>query len=187
MNKLTKSLSFTKSTNLKWCFFVLSIVTVLVFANSIPNGYNYDDTLVTQNQPLTSNASLSSIRTIFTGSYYKDAMGHSFGYRPMVLLSFAIEHSLFSENAYVSHGINFLLYLICGLVFFNVLRNFLGEDKLMVAFLASLLFVVHPVHSEVVASIKNRDEILAFLFAMLTGLMAIKYLDKKAWYYLLLS
>lgn len=166
---------------------ILGVVTIALFANSVFNGYNYDDTLVTQNQPLTANANLSSIQRIFTEPYYKDSIGHSFGYRPMVLLSFAIEHSLFSESPFVSHFINVLFYLIAVFLFFNLLRKFIGEDKLMIAFLASLIFVVHPVHSEVVASIKNRDEILAFLFAMLSGLMAIRYLEKKIVYSILFS
>lgn len=166
---------------------ILGAVTLVLFANSFFNGYNYDDTLVTQNQPLTANASLSSIQRIFTESYYKDSIGHSFGYRPMVLLSFAIEHSWFSESPFVSHFINVLLYLVAVLLFFNFLRKFIGEDKIAIAFLASLIFVVHPVHSEVVASIKNRDEILAFLFAMLSGLMAIRYLEKKRGYHIFFS
>ncbi len=166
---------------------ILLVITTLVFTNSIFNGYNYDDTLVTQNQPLTSSASWSSIRTIFSETYYKDNTGHSFGYRPMVLLSFAIEHSLFSENPFVSHFINFLLFLISALLFFKLLLKFVGTDKAMVAFLASLIFVVHPVHSEAVASIKNRDEILAFLFALLSGFMALRYLEKKSLYLLLFS
>lgn len=166
---------------------ILSLLTIIVFSNSIFNGYNYDDVLVTQNQPLTSNGSLSSVIEIFKGSYYHDATGHSFGYRPMVLLSFAIEHSLFSESALVSHTINVVLYLVSVLLFFTLLSNFFGENKIFIAFLASLLFIVHPVHSEVVASIKNRDEILAFFFAMLSGLMIFKYLKKKSYYFLLLS
>ena len=166
---------------------ILSLLTLIVFSNSILNGYNYDDVLVTQNQPLTADGSLSSIVKIFEGSYYKDATGHSFGYRPMVLLSFAIEHSLFSESPIVSHTINVLLYLVSVLLLFNLLCNFFGENKILIAFLASLLFIVHPVHSEVVASIKNRDEILAFFFAMLSGLMIFKYLKKESWYFLLLS
>ena len=166
---------------------ILLLITVLVFANSTLNGYNYDDTLVTQNQSLTSNASLSSIQRIFSGTYYEDSSGHSFGYRPIVMLSFAVEHSLFSENPFVSHSINVVLYCLSAFLFFKLLVKFIGTDKAMVAFLASLIFVVHPVHSEVVASIKNRDEILAFLFVMLSGLMAFKYLEKKSVYLIFFS
>jgi tetratricopeptide (TPR) repeat protein len=167
--------------------YILLVITVLVFANSTFNGYNYDDTLVTQNQPLTSSASLSSIQRIFSGSYYQDSSGHAFGYRPIVLLSFAVEHSLFSENPFISHSINVLLYCLSGFLFFKLLTKFVGTDKAMLAFLAALIFVVHPVHSEVVASIKNRDEILAFLFVMLSGLSALKYLEKKSVYLIFFS
>ena len=189
MNTILKPLVFLKLNQFVWPSYAIVLILLVstVYLNSTTNGYNYDDTLVTQNQPLTSNASLSSIRTIFSGSYYKDDMGYSFGYRPMVLLSFALEHSLLSENPMVSHIFNFLLYVGVVLLLFKLLHKFLGEDKIAIAFLAALLFAVHPVHTEAVASIKNRDELLAFLFVMLSGIMAFKYLDKKSWYTLLFS
>ncbi len=175
-------MSFTDLLNTRKFYVLLLGIVLLVYANSIFNGYNYDDTLVTQNQPLTAEASFSSIHRIFTGSYYKDSIGHSFGYRPMVLLSFVIEHALLGESPLISHAINVLLYLGSVLLLFSFLKKLIGEEKTMIALVAALLFAVHPVHSEVVASIKNRDEILAFVFAVSAGLMAIKFMDKKRWY-----
>lgn len=176
-------------TQISWQAIYATLITVaiLVFSNTLTNGYNYDDTLVTQNQIVTSSASWSSINDIFTSSYYKDDMGYSFGYRPMVLLSFMLEHSIFSESPFTSHLINLILYTTSVLLFFNFLRKLFGDDKINLAFLASLLFLIHPIHSEAVASIKNRDEILAFLFVIGSGLMAFSYLDKKKWHFLLLS
>ncbi|MDB4678375.1 hypothetical protein OAE93_01455, partial [bacterium] len=93
-------------------------------------------------------------------------MGYSYGYRPTTLASFAIEKSLFGESATVSHAVNLALYLAtCLLIFFLIKRVF--PDKIDVALFAALLFTVHPIHTEVVASIKNRDEILSLLFMLL--------------------
>jgi len=51
----------------------------------------------------------------------------------------------------------------------------------MIAFMASLLFACHPIHTEVVANIKSRDEILAFLFCMLALDHYLKWLDNRNW------
>ncbi|MEZ4889875.1 MAG: glycosyltransferase family 39 protein [Crocinitomicaceae bacterium] len=55
----------------------------------------------------------------------------------------------------------------------------MGEKNILFAAVATLLFTVHPIHTEVVASLKNRDELLAFLFVIWAGLCAFKYLEKE--------
>ena len=69
-------------------------------------------------------------------------------------------------------------------VFLNFLKNYLlkkvrgGGD---IAFLVTLLFLIHPIHTEVVANTKSRDEILSFLFITLTLMLALKYADTQKW------
>jgi len=93
---------------------------------------------------------------------------------------------------FVSHLINVLLYSISVLVLFIVLEKLLvnyKKDTLFrsIPFLASLLFLAHPIHTEVVANIKGRDEILSLLGALLTLLISLKYFEKRKVGYLLLS
>lgn len=90
------------------------------------------------------------------------------------------------ENMYVhvSHAVNVLLY---GLLCFALYRLFLmllnpQKDKdntkgNVVAGIAALLFAVHPLHTEAVANIKGRDEIVALL-----GCVAATYWLLKSWY-----
>jgi tetratricopeptide (TPR) repeat protein len=158
----------------KRLFWIVGLVAFLVFANSISNGYNLDDELVTQNHPLTSRG-LEAIGDIFTSPYYSDEMGYAYGYRPMVHLSFAIEHQFFGEKASVSHFFNVILFALSAMLFFKFLLKLAGEKQLLFSLLATLLFVVHPIHTEVVDSIKNRDEILAFLFVILSGTSILKF------------
>lgn len=167
-----------KISNNKYYIILLTII-LLVFGNTLFNGYNLDDNLVTQKHVLTSKG-LSSINKIFSQSYYSNNADLGFGYRPIVLLSFAIEHQFLGENAKTSHFINLILYAIAVLLLFKLLLSYTGENGFLLAFLASILFAVHPIHSEVVASIKNRDEILAFLFLMLSALSIEKYLKKNS-------
>ena len=163
----------------------IAIITFIIFANTFKNGYNMDDNLVTQNHPLTSKG-LSAIKEIFSSTYYKDDLGYSFGYRPMVHLSFAIEDAFFGESPVISHFINVLLYIFAVFLFYKLVLNWLGDEKKGIALIAALFFAIHPIHSEVVASIKNRDEILAFLFAVLSALSIQQFVKTKQWWRFLL-
>ncbi len=174
-----------KYTNIKSSFsliqkyyLALFVVVIVVFGNTIFNGYNMDDNLVTQNHKYTSKG-IAAIGKIFSSSYYSDNAEINFGYRPIVHVSFALEHQFFGESPTVSHLFNLLFYLLSVLLFFKLMINWFGEENIVVSFIAALFFAVHPIHSEVVASIKNRDEILGFLFAIVAGLFFEKYLTKR--------
>lgn len=170
-----------KSTkSMKTLYVLIGLLTFFIYFNTIGNDYNLDDELVTRNHPLTSQG-IKSIGQIFTSPYYSDDMGYSYGYRPIVHLSFALEHDIFGEKASMSHLINVLLYIACVLLFLHLLLKWVGERNKWVAIISVLFFALHPIHTEVVASIKNRDELLAFLFALLAGLSMIKYIEKEKW------
>lgn len=173
-----------KPVNLKRYYYILGILVFFIFANTLSNGYNLDDELVTRSHKLTSRG-LEATGDIFTSPYYSDAMGYAYGYRPMVHFSFALEHQLFGEKPGVSHFFNLVLYVLSVVFFFKLILKWTGEKGLTFAIVCIALFAVHPVHTEVVASIKNRDEILAFLFVILAGLSLEKYLDKGKWLSLL--
>ena len=50
------------------------------------------------------------------------------------------------------------------------------------AFIAAIIFTVHPIHTEVVANVKSRDEIMSLMFMCLTYIYAFKYQEhKKMW------
>jgi hypothetical protein len=161
-------------------YYLIGLFTFFIFANTIGNGYNLDDEIVTNGHALTSQG-LSAIGEIFTSNYYSDAMGYAFGYRPIVHLSFALEHELFGEKPGVGHLINVILFVLSVVLFFKLLIKWVGEKNLLFAGIAALLFAVHPIHTEVVASLKNRDELLAFLFVIWACLSAHNYLEKGKW------
>ena len=149
-----------------------------LFINSIPNGYNMDDELVTINHRLTSKG-ISAIPEIFTSPYYQDDMGYTYEYRPVVLASFAIEHQFFGDNPHVSHFFNVLLYSLCCLLLYRVLLNISSSFTPVFSLLVTLLFAAHPSHTEVVSSIKNRDEILGLIFCLLSFLVVVTALQKS--------
>lgn len=112
-------------------------------------------------------------------------------YRPLSLATFAIEYEIWGAMPKWSHFFNMLLYTLSGLLLFRVLSQFLstkGEKWWQgIPFWASLLFLLHPVHTEVVANIKGRDEILALLFSLATLYYSIRYFDHKRVFSLILA
>jgi hypothetical protein len=158
------------------------LISFLVYVNSIPNDYNLDDELVTQNHRLTAGG-ISAIPDIFTEPYYKDKMGYSYEYRPIVLVSFAIEHEFFGDNPHVSHFFNVLLYALLCLTLYRVLNRLLGADYHDDLCSKQLFLLYIPIHTEVVASIKSRDEILSLLGALLALRYALKFNATKKWIY----
>lgn len=80
---------------------------------------------------------------------------------------------------YISHAVNVLLFALVVLLLFLWLKELLRLQSVAVReyvpFIAAILFAAHPAHTEVVANIKGRDEILALLFGALAMLSALKY------------
>jgi hypothetical protein len=153
---------------------LLAALVCLVYANSIFNGYNLDDELVTRNHRFTAKG-MEAIPDILTNPYYADAMGYKYEYRPVVHVTFAIEHQFFGESAKVSHFFNLVLYAILCIVLYNLLKRLFQERYSWLPIIASIIFAVHPIHTEVVCSIKNRDEILSLLFMLLAWKYALNF------------
>src|SRR5438128_2668470 len=110
----------------QWYGLLIFVFSFVLYFNCVFNNYNMDDELVTQNHRLTSKG-ISAIPEIFRSPYYEDQAGYKYEYRPVVLASFAIEHSLFGDNAHISHLINVLLYSVLCVLLFFVFQNLLKQ------------------------------------------------------------
>lgn len=89
-------------------------------------------------------------------------------YRPFTLFTFALEKQVFGEfNPAYSHAINIILYFLTLVVIglFLVRLFTLKNIPVIIPLLILLLFAVHPLHVEAVASVKSRDTLLSCLFA----------------------
>ena len=164
----------------------------LFYGNTIKNTFALDDELVTctdrQEHPLVSKG-ISGIPKIFTSTYASNDE-QNYEYRPLVLTSFAIEKSVFGSSdawVHISHFIQLLLYALLGIVLFSTLNTLFGPSKHLIAFVITLLFLSLPIHSEVVNSLKNRDELLSMLFSMLALRSALRFVDSRKWKLLLFT
>lgn len=73
------------------------------------------------------------------------------------------------------HVNNVLLYVLSVSLLFIFLSTVVFKGNRLLALIISLLFLAHPIHTEVVANVKSRDEIMSFLFMILTLLLAHRY------------
>lgn len=166
------------STPTKKVLYILLFALVFVlYGNTLGHQYNFDDDLVTNHHPLSSRG-IEAIPEIFNSHYYQDKDGYAYEYRPVVLSSFAIEHQFFGDNPQISHLVNVSLYAILALTLFGLLNLMLPGLGLHFSLLATVLFILHPIHTEVVASIKSRDEILALLLGLASWILAIRFFIK---------
>jgi protein O-mannosyl-transferase len=154
---------------------ILAVVTVSVHINTVKNYYNLDDYHIAKNNP-DFEQGIKAIPKIFVTQYSSEE-DKSYGYRPLIRTSFAIEYQFFGKNPHISHFINVVFYLLVVLLLFKVLRRLLRNYHYLFPFFITLLFAVHPIHTEVVASLKNRDELFMLLFGLLALDQAIKYAD----------
>ncbi|NLJ07642.1 MAG: tetratricopeptide repeat protein [Sphingobacteriales bacterium] len=151
-------------------FFLITLIAFLFYGNSIPNKYSLDDIYVANNQQV--KKGFKALPEIITGLYASHEMQQgqtvSFGYRPVVKATFAIEYGLFGQNPHISHFINILLYIITIWLIYRLFQILFGHLHPLFPLIACLLFLAHPTHTEVVTSLKNRDELLSFLLSLVT-------------------
>ena len=149
-------------------FWLLSLSAFLLFSPTIRHGFVLDDLAVIQNNRFV-HEGFSGIPDLFSTFYWKGFWDANAGlYRPLSMVMFAIEWAFSPDNPGIHHFVNVLLYALTIGLLFKLLLKLLPTYSVWVSFAITLIFLVHPSHTEVVANIKSRDEILCFLFFILT-------------------
>ena len=160
-------ISFINKINLlskKQLLLVVLIFTASVYLPTLWNQYNIDDEFFTLNKWVT-DAGWKGIPHLLQSGYTFGDIEYSYGYRPMSLITYNITYTLFGENVMLHHLINLMFYLMLIAMFWQVLSYFIEDTKYLLFIV--LLFAVHPLHTEVVANLKSRDILLAYLFLMM--------------------
>ena len=175
-----------------WPPVVLGIVGFLLYMNTFGHGYALDD-IAAISQNLFVKSGLKGIPDLLRTEFWHFSNISLGYYRPLSLITFAVEQEYFKDNPGISHQINTYLYALTGFVIGILLQKWLASPKsanidsskrlteTLFALLVGLIFIAHPVHTEIVANIKGRDEVLSFLFIALMLLFHFKYLETKQW------
>ena len=184
----------------KYYYWLIVVLVFILYANSINNEYSLDDNIVVDRNNGIVEKGFKAIPKIFKTRYAIDPK-QSYDYRPITTISFAIEKQFFKRlpksqtsiekkrndkltQANVSHFFNVLLYALTCLVLFQLLRLLFNEYSVLLSLVITIIFIVHPIHTEVVANIKCRDELLMFLFMLLSIKSFVKFETLKKYTHL---
>ena len=160
---------------------VLIILGFVVFSNTFRNPFMWDDEeLIVENKYI---QSPGSIPFLFSLQYWKYYAPEEKGwYRPVRVITLAIDHFFWKLNPFGYHLTNLLLHIVnIIIIYFFVLKlktftkrknepraSSFRQHFLEPAFLTAALFAVHPIHTESVTWIKNRSDLLASIFFLLS-------------------
>jgi protein O-mannosyl-transferase len=165
---------------------ICGILGFILYLNTVNHLYVLDDFSIIKENTMTKKG-LSAMGDIFTHSYRdgfnKDESGL---YRPLSKAMFAIEWQIAPDKPSFSHWVNIILYGITCALLFVVLQKILKTNPI-IPLAATVLFAAHPIHTEVVANIKSRDEILSFLFIIISMLFVYRYVEENKPKYLLIA
>ena len=161
---------------------LLALITFIVYANTLQNGFVLDDSMVYSKNTIVTQGFHGIPELMKTPRLKGFAYLKNENYRPLSLSMFAVEVGLFGVNATAAHFFNILFFMGCVVLLFFFLDKLFERKKTVVAFITALLFAVHPIHTEVVANIKSLDEIFCFFFAFLALNVFVDYMRQgKVW------
>ncbi len=134
------------------------LVVALCYANSLPNDFILDDMAI-----VVANPAIRSISPLqfLTAPYWKQEQGGGV-YRPLTIFSFSVDYALWQLWPAGFRLTNLLLHALNGWLVFLLVRGLAGRP--VAALAAMVIYVAHPVHTEAVAGIVGRNELLAALF-----------------------
>jgi len=145
--------------------FALGVLALLVYGNALRNGFVLDDRGIILEHPLVRDP--ASAWRAFITPYWPAAIGGG-QYRPLGILSFALDRAIAGPSAMWYHAVNVVWHGAATLLFWQWGRGFLAPAG---ALAAAAVFAVHPVHVEAVANVVGRLELMAaaFVFAALVA------------------
>lgn len=167
----------------------LAILAALVYFNTLGHGFVMDDPLAIGENSLVRKG-FDGIPELLIHHYRAGTSGADASvllYRPVSLITFAAEWSLAPNSPFPGHLMNVLWFALTVGLLFNALRLVFHGYHWVWAAGTALLFAVHPVHTEVVANIKSRDEILCLFFSVAALYSWGRWLHKATMLWLILA
>ncbi|NRB47690.1 MAG: tetratricopeptide repeat protein [Saprospiraceae bacterium] len=191
---------------------VLFSLSFFCYINTTSLDYALDDAIVIHDNMFTTDG-VSGIDGIlskdtFFGFFKEEGKSQLVAggrYRPLSLVTFALEWELFAKKAgadnepasqrgrpWISHLLNTLLFgativLLYSLLLLLFKIEFPPSKAAIVALVTTALFAVHPIHTEAVANIKGRDEILALMGSLAALYFTVKAKITDRWLFHLLA
>lgn len=138
----------------------LYLLAVLTFSTALWNEYAFDDVIQVQQNELIRDLH-NAIQYFWHPVYPGDL------FRPVTMLSYWMSYAISAGDPLVDHLVNLLLYGAVVVLAYALIRRIASEG---IALASAAIFAVHPIHTEVVASIVGRAELLSAI-GVLGGLL----------------
>ncbi|MBI5492548.1 MAG: tetratricopeptide repeat protein [Deltaproteobacteria bacterium] len=172
-----------KAENRKTLFLALipALITFIIYLPALKNGFAgvWDDQFYIIDNPHIREISSRFFTWAFLSAYYGN-------WHPLTTIVNAVEFHFFGLEPFGYHLVNNLLHSIDTFLVFLLgyrlitLASSKGRGPLIGAFVASLLFGLHPLHVESVAWVSELKDVLCALFYLLAILSYLKYASQEA-------
>jgi len=150
------------------------LISIIVYTPTIWADFTYDDKVAVLTNPDVQQ--LLPVTEVFKHDFWGNNIiptgpgqwtHHS--YRPLVVLTFQLDQVLGGGIPSVFHFTNIFLHAAATVLCSSLLFSLWGSQHFILPMCASILFGLHPVHTEVVANVTSRAETVAGV-VMLFGL-----------------
>lgn len=151
------------------CIFIIILLAIISFGNVINNDFvNYDDyNYIHENQRIKgeklSDAFALFNPTPFLSSKLPKKLNE---YLPVRDLTYWFDYQLWGLNPHGYHLTNSIIYILLCVAIFSLLKKLIKNQ--FIALFAVILYIVHPLHTENVAWVSARKDILSALFYILS-------------------
>ena len=141
---------------------VIFLFSLLPYLNSIPGELVHDDKFAIIENPDIVNK--FDIRSVFSNDFWgtpiHSPQSHK-SYRPLTVLTFKLNHYLHEFSPHGYHILNIIIHFINSLLLFLISYFYIFSDNFLLSLCSACLFATHPIHTEAVAGVVGRAELLA--------------------------
>jgi tetratricopeptide (TPR) repeat protein len=155
---------------------LIVIAGFIAYGNAFRGKFILDDYILVKDNSYIK--SCSKLLNLFTKDIGAGSQNRYNSYRPFQMLTYMIDYYLWKLNVTGYHLSNILLHILSALSIFWLV-TILFKDQLL-SLITSILFVVHPIHTEAISYISGRSDPLATVFMLLTLIFYIKQLREMS-------
>lgn len=153
---------------------IIALITLLTYANALPNDFVFDDYSFLFNWP-TITQPLHNLSLLLTGDI---PYGHTGVYRPVRSLIYSFSLSLFHHQPFGYHLQAVLIHLSISLLLYSISKH-LTKNK-PVSFWVSLIFAVHPLHTEATSWITASFDTTGLLLLFISFYLYLQHRHTKS-------
>lgn len=158
---------------------LISCISFLIYLSSLHHQFVFDDFKIIVNNPFIKD--WKYFPALFHSDYFK--ISGELSYRPVVTLSYFIEYAIWHLNPLGFHLTNLFIHALNTSFVFLIILQITKNTRL--AGISSLFFGIHPILTETVSSVGFREDLLCFMFFLLTIFFYTKLhasSKKNTWY-----